>query len=120
MAKSELPIRLPNKDEEGTAFIDWLDARVEGNRRARQRFEAFIQEWDHLRDELGAEPTVSNYSERWGMPESSVFRFLDEFRERLAIQNPGDLCELLWNGMPKFGPGEEELVALLSVRVVAV
>lgn len=106
MLTEEMPIRLPQDDEEGIEFIDWLNRRLAGDRIARQRMVAFIEEWDHLRDEIRdremREPTVEEYARRWNVAESSAYRLLDEFRRVVGMDYPGRLCQLLWDGMPKW------------------
>jgi hypothetical protein len=123
MSKLGLPIRLPGENETGIEFLDWLDQRVAGNRLARQRLVAFIEEWDLVRDEVrdkeNREPTVSDYAQRWRMPESSAYRFLEEYRRIFRTPYPGDLCDLLWGGMPKWtGSGPIEMLSLMAVKVV--
>lgn len=119
-----LPIRLAEKGESGQPFIDWLGRRLGGNRLARQRMTAFIQEWDLLRDEVQQrqhrEPTVEEYSERWNVSLSSAYRLLAEFRQVFGPQPPGELCQLLWEGMPRLGvPGSpNQLGSLMAVDVV--
>ncbi|MEJ7785889.1 MAG: hypothetical protein WKF96_13875 [Solirubrobacteraceae bacterium] len=122
--ETDLPLRLPAENEKGMEFIEWLDTQVGNNRIARQRMVAFIQEWDHLRDELHErelrEPTVEEYAARWGVAESSAYRLLDEFRAATEFEYPGSLCQLLWNGMPIWnGDGPAiQLKWLLGVEVV--
>lgn len=107
-------IRLPRPGEQGTEFIDLLDQRV-ADRRTRQMLVAFIQEWDHLRDELEREPTVVDYAQRWRTPESTVFRWLAEFRRVFDTEgHPGEVSQVLWDAMPRTG----ELRPLLSARVI--
>jgi hypothetical protein len=124
MKTRNLPIRLPEAGEDGTPFADWLDQRLGGDRQARQRLEALVQEWDLLRDEIqereSREPTISEYARRWNMPESTVFRFLEEFREVFRVDYPGPVCDLLWKGMPRLGSGGFEMMPLLGVKVVEV
>jgi hypothetical protein len=123
MVHSELPVRLPEDGEEGVKFIDWLDARLGGNRLARQRLVPFIEEWDLLRDEVRQrerrEPTVAEYGKRWSVPESTAFRLLEEYRQVFRTDYPGPLCDLLWNGMPRLtGSGSQEFGTLMTVKVV--
>jgi len=118
-----LPIRLPVEGETGIEFISWLDTRLNGDRLARQRLVPFIQEWDLLRDEVlereQREPTVSEYARRWGVAESSAYRLLEEYRQVFNTDYPGRLCDLLWDGMPRFtGTGFQELGSLMAVKVV--
>ncbi len=117
MSRVKLPIRLAKKGEAGTPFVDWLDLRLGGDRQARQRMEAFVQEWDLLRDEVGREPTVSEYAKRWNMAESTAFRFLEEFRRIFKIEYPGPVCALLWSGISS--STNARLVPLLGVKVIA-
>ncbi len=106
MLTEEMPLRLPQDHEEGIEFVDWLNRRLAGDRIARQRMVAFIEEWDHLRDEIRdremREPTVEEYATRWNVAESSAYRLLDEFRRVVGVDYPGRLCQLLWDGMPKW------------------
>lgn len=109
MGTDQLPIRLAVDGEGGVEFIDWLDERLGGDRMARQRMVAFIEEWDHLRDELleseGREPTVEDYARRWRVADSSAYRLLAEFRSTTGVAYPSALCQLLWDGMPRSTPG---------------
>jgi hypothetical protein len=106
MQTKTLPIRLPQRGEKGVPFIDWLERQLGGDSAARQRMQAFIQEWDHLRDEIQQrelrDPTVEEYAERWNVAGSTAYRLLDEFRSATGIDYPGPLCRLLWDGMPKW------------------
>jgi hypothetical protein len=124
MNESKLPIRLPASGESGTPFVDWLDQRLGGDRQARQRLEALVQEWDLLRDEIrereSREPTIGEYAKRWNLPESTVFRFLEEFRAVFKVAYPGPVCQLLWNGVPRLNGGGVEMVPLLGVKVVEI
>jgi hypothetical protein len=123
MEKKPLPIRLPHDGEEGIEFINWLDARLAGNRLARQRLVPFIEEWDLLRDEVQErevrEPTLAEYAERWKVAESSAYRLLEEYRRIFRTDYPGPLCQLLWDGMPRLtGRGGQQPGSLMTVRVV--
>lgn len=124
MQTTDVPFRLPAKGERAVPFIDWLEQRLGGDRAARQRMTAFIQEWDHLRDEVRdrdlREPTIGEYAERWNVPESTAYRWLDEFRQAVGIDYPGPLCSLLWDGMPRFTGREPapQLQWLLAVEIV--
>jgi hypothetical protein len=118
-----LPLRLSRKGEEGVGFIDWLDDRLKADRLARQRLVPFIEEWDLLRDEVlereGREPTLNEYAERWSVAESSAYRLLSEYRQVFLTKDPGPLCELLWDGMPRLGgPGPQEFGSLMAVKVI--
>lgn len=123
---AELPLRLPKEGEEGTRFIDWLDQQVASSRPRRERLAAFIQAYDNLRDEVQdrelREPTLEEYAAEWNVAVSSAYRIQDEFREALGIDNPGDLCDLLWGGMPKWtGKGPISMPKwLLAVEIVPV
>jgi hypothetical protein len=124
MSKRNLPIRLPRDDEEGIEFINWLDNRLGSDRLARQRLVPFIEEWDLLRDEVlereRREPTLSEYAARWNVAESSAYRLLSEYRQVFASEDdPGPLCELLWDGMPRLGgPGPQVFGSLMAVKVI--
>ena len=125
METKGLPVRLPESGEIGVEFISWLDARLGGDRLARQRLVPFIQEWDLLRDEVREreqrEPTVTEYAQRWGVPESSAYRLLEEYRQVFETDYPGSLCDLLWDGMPRLtGVGPQEFGSLMTVKVVEV
>lgn len=113
-----LPIRLARTDEDGLAFIDWLDRRVEPTQ--RRRLIAFIEEWDHLRDDLGANPTVKQYAERWSVPVPTAYRMLTEFRQAVPGEDtPDALVSMLWDGMPRWDgtPGRFVPAALMRVKV---
>lgn len=125
MSKQDLPIRLPHEDEEGIEFINWLDNKLGSDRLARQRLVPFIEEWDLLRDEVlereRREPTLGEYAARWNVAESSAYRLLSEYRQVFASEDPGPLCELLWDGMPKLGdPGSQVFGSLMAVKVIDV
>ena len=125
MSKQSLPIRLPLEDEEGVEFINWLDGKLSSDRLARQRLVPFIEEWDLLRDEVlerdRREPTLSEYAARWNVAESSAYRLLSEYRKVFGSEHLGPLCELLWDGMPRFGsPGQQEFGSLMAVKVIDV
>jgi hypothetical protein len=104
-----LAIRLPTTPAAGTPLIDWLATDRHGRsrpKRAVERLVVFIQQWDHLRDELaesqGREPVIRDYHGRWGTPIPTVYRMLEEFREVFGPDaDPTELSELLWQGMPR-------------------
>jgi hypothetical protein len=118
-----LLIDLPKKPGAGIPLIDWLKTDRAGNPRSRRsldRMIAFIQQWDHLRDEMlqqgRGEPVVRDYQQRWEASPAATYRMLDEFREIFGPEaSPSELCDLLWNGMPK-GPGPMKW--LLAVEIV--
>jgi hypothetical protein len=116
---SQMPFRPALPDEPGTAFIDFLDARCGGDRRLRERVLAFLQQWDHLADELPDEPNAEAYAERWNVSVPSTYRILDEFRRVFPSErSPKRVLELLWRGLGSpywIGP---DLGGLTAVRVV--
>lgn len=120
---SQLPVRLPRAGESGVPFIEWLAERLDNDRIERQRLGAFIQEWDHLRDEIHQteirEPTVEEYAVRWGVAVSSAYRLRAEFRRVVGLEYPGPLCDLLWDGMATARQAPARPRWILGVRVVA-
>ena len=120
-----LPIRLARPGEAGVEFIKWLNDRARGNAALRQRLVAFIEEWDHLRDDIRQhkvrEPTLEEYAKEWRVPVSSAYRRLQEFRAVVGMRYPGPLCDLLWDGMPKWnGEAVFRPKWLLAVEIVEV
>lgn len=65
------------------------------------------------------EPTLEEYAERWGVAISSAYRLLHEFRAALSVPYPGELCDLLWEGMPRW-PSKRPVEPrwLLAVEIV--
>jgi hypothetical protein len=97
---------------EGEPFLKWLH-RVAGRDRAK-RLAVFLQQWDHLADDLERAPTVKEYAAEWKESEAGVYRQLEEFRQIFpSEEDPARIMELLWSGMPRNG----QLMALLDVRI---
>lgn len=108
--------------DEGVPFIDFLARRVErlglsttvtSNRRTDLL--AFIQQYDHLRDEKrddgdAAPPTPDEYAERWNVSRRAAFAIYASCREVLG-EEPDAVVDVLWDGAG-------ELVPLMRVRVV--
>ena len=120
---SVLPICLPRNGEPSVPFIDLLAARCQ-DKRLTDRMIAFIQEWDHVRDEVrDADPskrdaTVEDFAQRWNTPLPTAFRMQSEFREIFPTEaTPGRLVDLLWAGMPN-GLDRALPKWLLAVEVV--
>lgn len=118
-----LPLRLPRNGETSVPFVDLLAARC-GDKRRTDRMIAFIQEWDHVRDEVRdadprkADATVEDFAERWKTPLPTAFRMQAEFREIFPTETtPGRLVELLSDGMPNL-PDQTPPKWLLAVEVV--
>lgn len=118
-----VPIRLPRDGEAGVPFVDLLAARC-GDKRGTDRMIAFIQEWDHIRDEIrDADPskpdaTVEDFAKRWNTALPTAFRMQAEFRRIFPTETtPGRVVDLLWDGMPKW-PADKSLNWLLAVEVV--
>ena len=120
MTLSPLPIRPALPSEPGQEFIDFLDARCGGHRRLRERILVLIQQWDHLVDDYGREPTVEEYALRWGTSLATAYRVLDEFRELFPTEDsPSRLASTLWDGLGHPYWTHPTLGSLLQVRVTA-
>lgn len=116
--RTQFPFRLALPTEEGDEFVRWLDHRVGGDRRLRERLTALIQQWDHTVDQLGREPTAEEYAEQWSMPVATAYRTLAEFREVFPSEkSPSRLVSELWKGLgaPYLRGGL--LGSLIGVRV---
>ena len=107
-----MPVAIhPEKSQEGTPFIDYVQARV--GRRPAQRVLAFIQEWDVLADELGREPTLEEYQRRWQMSRATAYNDQRLFQQAFpGERTPRRILDALWDLRREgFGP-------LLAARVV--
>lgn len=116
----DLPLRLPKPGERGEPFIDWL--RRGRDKRLVERMTAFIQEWNHLRDDLcqvdsaRQDPTVEEFADRWQVPVPTAYRMQAEFRSIFPSEaTPARLIDLLTDGLPA---GSGPYVWLLAVQVV--
>jgi hypothetical protein len=120
-------IRAVGRDEDGEEFVDFLyrraKAATETDRQARalrDRLWVFIQQYDHLRDDLQGEPvTIERYAERWDEPVRSAFRAFSEF----ASVFPGDdaagqMCAELWNGIGRQAGKRGQMMPFSAVKVV--
>lgn len=130
MAVTSCPFRAVGPDENGIEFehylwdrIQLLGASAQQSRELFRRVWAFVQEYDHLRDELRdrgqhEEPSVSEYAERWRMSERSAYRAFEEFALVMPELGtaPGPACDELWNGISRQAPAGH-LMALADVRV---
>jgi hypothetical protein len=129
MSAIDCPFRAVQDRERGIEFEIYLSQRVQSlgltpqrSRELTRRLWAFIQEYDHLRDELfergGGEPTPAQYAERWRMPERSGYRAFDEFSYVFPeiADSPGLLCDELWTGIKHQQPASH-MMPLASVLV---
>lgn len=107
--------RLPKAREDGTPFIEWFHS-FEPRRQLRDRLLIFLQQWDNQRDDLGREPSIAEYGREWNVPEAIAYRQSREFRHVFGAE-PGEVCDLLWDGIAKQAP-PGRLMPFLSVRVV--
>ncbi len=113
------PFRPALPREEAQEFVDYLDARCGGDRRLRERLLVFLQQWDHLADELGEEPSAEAYAARWHVSLPSTYRMLDEFRRVFPTErSPARVLATLWEGLEPPYWRATELGSLLDVRVV--
>lgn len=118
-AHGSLPIRLAEPNEEGILFRDWLARRTRGDRRATERQLAFVQQWDHLRDEAPSTVNPAAYAARWRVSQATAYRLLEEFRTVFPSEaDPGRLLDLLWDGLSPKYLGHGRLGALIDVKVV--
>jgi hypothetical protein len=102
----------PLKHPEGVPLVDYVQGRV--GRRPAQRVLAFLQEWDTLADELGRDPSLEEYAERWRLPRATAYSDQRLFREAFpGEQNPRRLLNQLWELR------RDSYGALLSAKVVA-
>jgi hypothetical protein len=91
MAFELIPMASPG----GVPFIDYVQARV--GRRSAQRVLAYIQEWDVLADELGAEPTLQQYQERWKMSRATAYNDQRLFQQAFPDERtPRHILDSLW------------------------
>lgn len=125
-----LPFRAVNHGEDGTEFVDYLYERATAvtdtptqARALAQRAWIFVQQYDHLRDDLHqsgdlAEPTVDQYAERWRMPVRNAYREFAEF-DRLfpGERDPGRVCAELWEGIRRQAGRGGMLMAVRAVKV---
>lgn len=87
---------LPMTSPGGVPFIDYVQARV--GRRSAQRVLAYIQEWDVLADELGTEPTLQQYQERWKMSRATAYNDQRLFQQAFPDERtPRHILDSLWH-----------------------
>lgn len=99
-------------------FRDWLARRTRGDRRATERLLAFIQQWDHLRDEAPDAVNPAAYAARWRVSPATAYRLVEEFRTVFPSEaDPARLLDLLWEGLSERYLGRARLGALVDVRV---
>jgi hypothetical protein len=113
------PFRPAFPREQGQEFVDYLDARCGRDRRMRERLLVFLQQWDHLADEVGGEPSVEAYARRWRVSIPSTYRMLDEFRRVFPTEgSPARVLAILWEGLGSPYWRGPDLGSLLEVRIV--
>lgn len=90
-------LRLPVPGEAGTPFDEIVLARAGGDHSRTREVLAFIQEWSVLSDDLGEEPTLAAYAERWRTDlETARFRN-EQFRSLFPTEtSPRRVLALLW------------------------
>lgn len=57
---------------------------------------AFLQAWDLLRDELGREPRLDEYAERFAVSDGAARDALERFEYAFPGRSPGQILDLLW------------------------
>ena len=60
------------------------------------RLIAFLQAWDLLRDELGREPSLAEYGERFGVRIETAAERRAECESAFQGLPPGEVLQLLW------------------------
>lgn len=132
MNGARCPFRAAEREEDGMEFEHYLWDRIQAlggssqqSRELFRRIWAFVQEYDHLRDELRddglvEEPSIAQYAQRWRMSERSAYRAFQEFARVMPELGPapGTACEELWRGISRQAP-PGRLMALANVRVRA-
>ncbi len=115
-----MPFRPALPREPGQEFVDYLDVRCAGDRRLRERQLVFLQQLDHLADDLGDDPSAEAYADRWRVSLPSTYRLLDEFRRVFPTERtPARVLEALWQGLEEPYWRRPDLGSLLEVRVLA-
>jgi len=126
MAGTPKHFRAVGRDENGEEFVDFLYRRAQAvtetprqARALRDRLWIFLQQYDHLRDDLGpGNVTVERYAERWDEPERSAFRAFAELASVFPGDDPAEaICEELWNGIGRQA-GQGQFMQLGAVKVV--
>jgi hypothetical protein len=116
---SQQPFRPALPGEVGQEFVDYLDVRCGGDRRLRERLLVFLQQWDHLADDMSGEPSVEAYAERWHVSVPSTYRMLDEFRRVFPTErSPARVLATLWEGLGAPYWRGPDLGSLLEVRII--
>jgi len=116
---SQAPFRPALPREEGQEFVDYLDTRCGGVRRLRERLLVFLQQWDHLTDDMGGEPSVEAYAQRWNVSVPSTYRMLHEFRRVFPTErSPERVLATLWEGLGAPYWRGPDLGSLLEVRII--
>jgi hypothetical protein len=102
----------------GLPFSEWLMRRFRGDRRAVERQLAFLQQWDHLRDEAGG-ASVAAYAARWRASRATTYRLLDEFKSIFPNEfDPNRLLSLLWDGLSAGREAGGLLGSLMEVPIL--
>lgn len=115
----QAPFRPALSREDGQEFVDYLDARCGGDRRLRERLLVFLQQWDHLADDMAREPSVEAYAQRWHVSVPSTYRMLEEFRRVFPTErSPARVVATLWEGLSAPYWRGPDLGSLLQVRVI--
>lgn len=127
-----LPFKVSSDPDRGQEFVDYLhdrclqltDTPTQARTLAR-RLWAFLQEYDHLRNDLHAsgnprEPTVEEYAERWRMPLRTANHAFAEFYSVFPTErDPGRISSELGKGVGlQSNKPFSGLMALGSVRVI--
>lgn len=80
------------------SLIQFVYGRT-GSMLKTSRVVGFMIAWKPVRDELGREPTVQEYSDWWGLPVRTCFLHLAEFREVFDRAEPpvwpGEILDMI-------------------------
>lgn len=90
-----MAVAIRDINDEGVPLIDYVQGRV--GARPAQRVVAFMQAWDVVADELGTEPTLEQYAERWRTSRGTAYSDQRLFQEAFpGERTPRRVLHELW------------------------
>lgn len=117
--RAKLPFRHAHRDEAGISFYEYLVARIGSDPRRRERIYTFIHDWEHIIDGSHKLPSVKRVAEFSGLPLSTEYQRLEEFRELFPTEeDPTRLVDEIWNGIGEQQPSNGDWMLWDRVLVV--
>jgi hypothetical protein len=108
-------LRLPRAGEQGEPFDRVVFRRLSQDEQGLRSVIAYLQQFDHLMDDLGRAPTSEEYASAWRSSPDEVRREENLFRRAFPEERTAErIMRLLDRALPSFGP----MTRVMATRVI--